>query len=84
MSPIPGPKVPASNPDRHLFCKEALEEAFENVAMLAEAAGWGGDEVATALVSLADHHVMKRACNAHMDDLIARISDQKGPDLSHA
>jgi hypothetical protein len=78
MSPIPGPKVPASNPDRHLFCEEAIEEAFVNVATLAEAAGWDGDEVATALVSLADHHVMKRACNMHLNTLIARISDQKG------
>ena len=73
MSPIPGPKVPANNPDRFLFCEEAIEEAFENVATLAEAPGWHGDEVATALVSLADHHVMKRACNAATDTLIQSI-----------
>jgi hypothetical protein len=60
MSPIPGPKVPASNPDRHLFCERAIKEAFQDVATLAEAAGWDGGEVAAALVSLADHHMMGR------------------------
>ena len=78
MSPIPGPKVPLSNPDRQLFCKEAIEEAFETVATLAGAAGWDGDEVAAALVSLADHHMMGRFANAKLGELIAPISDQKG------
>jgi hypothetical protein len=70
--------MPASDPDRHLFCEEAIEETFQNVATLAEAAGWGGNEMATALVSVADHHMMGRFANAKLDELIARISDQKG------
>ena len=55
-----------------------MEEAFKDVATLSEAAGWDGDEVAAALVSLADHHMMGRFANAKLDELIARISDQKG------
>ena len=73
MSSIPGPKVRKDNPDRHVFCEEAIEEAFQNVAILAEAAGWDGDEVATALVNLADHHIMTRAANVETDQLIDRI-----------
>jgi len=76
MSPIPGPKVPASNPDRHVLCEEAIEDAFVNVATLAEAAGWDGDEVAAALVSLADRQMMGRLVNAKLDELNARVFDQ--------
>ena len=78
MSPIPGPKVPASNPDRHVLCEEAIEDAFVNVATLAEAAGWDGDEVAAALVSLADRQMMGRLVNAKLNELNARVFDQKG------
>jgi hypothetical protein len=78
ISPIPGPKVPASNPDRHLFCEEAIEEAFQNVAALAEATGWDGNEVAAALVSLADHHLMGRIANRKLNDVIARLSSNDG------
>lgn len=61
------PETSRSHPDRHLACQEALEPAFQALAEAAEQSGWSGDEVAAALVDLADHHMLARAANAETE-----------------
>lgn len=67
---IAPPETGHDHPDRHLSCQEALEPAFQAIAQAAEQSGWSGDEVAAALVDLADHHMLARAANAETDQQI--------------
>lgn len=55
-----GPQIPAEHQDRLINCEADLEPVFKALAEIAERAGWSGDEVATALVNLADNHVLWR------------------------
>lgn len=43
------------HPDRFLQCQEALSDGLSDVALAAIAAGWRPEEVAAALVELADY-----------------------------
>lgn len=58
MKDIQSPKILPDDPDRFVRCQEALEKAFGEVASRAVAAGWKDDEVAGALVELADAHAL--------------------------
>lgn len=59
--------------DRFLLCQEALETAFINLAAAAADAGWERDEVAAALVELADNNVLSLRANK---DLIWKLAAQ--------
>jgi DNA ligase D-like protein (predicted ligase) len=55
---VPAPEVPVDGPNRSLRCQSAMQIAFQNMAERAMAAGWREQEVAAALVDLADNHML--------------------------
>ncbi|MEG4416954.1 hypothetical protein Q5692_40225 [Microcoleus sp. C2C3] len=55
MRKIPAPKHPKYHPDRDFLCQEALEGEFLSLADQAHLSGWSPEEVATALMELADN-----------------------------
>jgi hypothetical protein len=77
MEHIPSPKTPAVHPDRFLNCQEAMADAFCQLAEQAVAAGWREDEVAGALVDLADCHMLALASNLDTERLIAEAIKSK-------
>lgn len=52
------PPTTEKHPDRFLQCQEAMAGAFTDVAMAAMEAGWKPEEVASAMVELADHMML--------------------------
>ena len=62
-TPIARPKLDAEDPDRTIECQFVLEPDFQRLACRAEAAGWSGDEVASALVGLARAYERNRRVN---------------------
>lgn len=73
MPYIPPPTLPPGDPDRHLKCQEAMDVALQEVALAAIKAGWDQQEVATALVELADAQVLAMIENIAVDDDIERL-----------
>lgn len=73
MPKIPSPKHSKRHPDRDLLCQEALEAEFQLLADRAQAAGWSREEVATALMELADNHFLAMNANAEMFELGAGV-----------
>jgi len=67
------PTLPPGDPDRHLKCQEAMDVALQEVALAAIKAGWDQQEVATALVELADAQVLAMIENIAVDDDIERL-----------
>lgn len=62
MKPIPSPpKNP--DPDRFLRCQEAMADGVSGVALAAMKAGWQPEEVAAALVELADDVMLGMIAN---------------------
>ena len=49
---------PGNHPDRFLKCQEALADSLSEVALAGMAAGWRPEEVAAALVELADNAML--------------------------
>ncbi len=70
---IPEPTLPPGDPDRHLKCQDAVHIAFQQLCDDAVAAGWEATEVATALVEVADAHVLMLIENGQVDDLLATL-----------
>lgn len=64
------PTMPADDPDRFLKCQDAVHIAFQELAGRAVAAGWSEQEVAAALVDVADNHMLMLAVNRGTDLLI--------------
>jgi hypothetical protein len=54
-----------AHPDRFLHCQEQMETAFTAMVEAAVLSGWHPEEVAAALVELADNHML--AVLAHRD-----------------
>ncbi len=52
------PPPPGKHPDRFLQCQEALADSLSEVALAGTAAGWRPEEVAAALVELADNAML--------------------------
>jgi hypothetical protein len=77
MLPISAPKVPINNPARRLQCQQAIEHAFQEMAEQAERSGWGGDEIASAFIALANHHILARATKAEKAAMIERVHQWK-------
>jgi hypothetical protein len=69
------PSLPDSDdPDRFLRCQESMDDAFAGVAASAVLAGWHPEEVAAALVELADNHMLSVLANR---DLARDLADLK-------
>ena len=66
MNRIPSP--PANgHPDRFLRCQEAMDDAVAAVASAAIDAGWTPEEVAAALVELADNLMLSVLANRDLE-----------------
>lgn len=77
MSTISRPVVSADHPDRYANCQESLREVFQSVLDRAVAAGWGEPEVASAIVELAENHLLTTASRTEtraVIDIIRRIT----------
>jgi hypothetical protein len=73
MPKIPAPKHPKCHPDRSLHCQEAIEAEFQLLAAKAEAAGWSREDVAEALIELADNNYLAMNAETEMFDLGAGV-----------
>lgn len=62
MKPIQPPPH-TFDPDRFLHCQEALADGIADVALAAIKAGWQAEEVAAALVELADNIMLGMIAN---------------------
>jgi len=69
--PIDPPKLPEDNPDRGLECETSVEDEFRRPVDQIEAAGWTGDEAATAVFSLALNWLDQRAASEEDEGRIA-------------
>jgi hypothetical protein len=61
------PPTTDRHPDRFLQCQEAMAGAFSEVAMAAVQAGWKPEEIASAMVELADHMMLGVIANRDHD-----------------
>jgi len=61
------PPTTEKHPDRFLQCQEAMAGAISDVAMAAVEAGWKPEEVASAMVELADHMMLGMIANRDRD-----------------
>ncbi|MFJ6328499.1 MULTISPECIES: hypothetical protein [unclassified Rhizobium] len=80
MPYIPPPTLPPEDPDRHLKCQDAIHVAFSDLARAAVEAGWDEQEVATALVEVADAHVLTVIENAGLVDALSRFKKRFRPE----
>ncbi|MEB2846726.1 hypothetical protein GAO09_10930 [Rhizobiales bacterium RZME27] len=62
------PPTTDRHPDRFLQCQEAMAGAFTDVALQAVKAGWNPEEVASALVELADHMMLGMIANRDLTE----------------
>jgi hypothetical protein len=83
LDTIKAPQLPADNADRILRCRDALESAFEALAIEAEQAGWSGDESGIALFLIAVEHMKIREANRRMDCEIQRANVAVGRQFIH-
>lgn len=67
---LTSPRFPARHPDRHIDCQEILEDRVITIVDDARAAGWSVEEIAVALVELADNMVLGNRANANMETTI--------------
>lgn len=76
MKPIaPPPKT--AHPGRFIRCQEAPEDALAQVAAAGIEAGWEPEEVATALVELADHRMLALIANRDVDRELAFLNTKR-------
>lgn len=71
MKPVV-PPTPDDHPDRFLQCQEAMAGVTE-VALSAIDAGWKPEEVAAALVELADHMMLGVIAGRDIDRDVAFV-----------
>jgi hypothetical protein len=64
---LKSPRFPPFHPDRHQDCQELLEDRVNIIVDDALAAGWSIEELATALVELADNMVLGHRSNQQME-----------------
>lgn len=64
---LKSPRFPPFHRDRHLDCQEILEDRVNIIVDDARAAGWSVEELATALVELADNMVLGHRSNQQME-----------------
>jgi len=61
------PRFPVRYPNRHIDCQEILEDRVTTIVDDARAAGWSVEEIAIALLELADNMVLGHTANASME-----------------
>ncbi|MBO0145379.1 hypothetical protein JZX87_30105 [Agrobacterium sp. Ap1] len=61
------PPTPHKHLDRFLQCQDAMAGPLTDIAMSAVNAGWNPEEVAAALVELADHLMLGMIANRDLD-----------------
>lgn len=66
---------PSTNrhPDRFLALQDAMADEISDLAISAVDAGWGPEEVAAALVELADHLMLGVIANRDLDRALASL-----------
>lgn len=69
---------PLPPPDRYLDCQFALEPSFQALAETCEAQGWSSDEVAYALLGLAEARLLTLAANEQVEDTIKLMRERRG------
>jgi len=74
MSPFAPPHF-EQHPDRFLQCQEALESSVLAVVEAMTDAGWGPEEVAAALVELADNNMLSVLANRDLKHELATIKE---------
>ena len=77
MPHIPSPPVNDDHPDRYTWCQFSLHREFEAIATRAVAAGWDEREVASALVDLADNHMLGLITTGEVDAMLKAIKKCK-------
>lgn len=68
---------PLPPPDRYLDCQLALEPSFQALAETCEAQGWSPDEVAYALLGLAEARLLTLAANEQVEDTIKLMRERR-------
>lgn len=71
------PPSTSRHPDRFLLCHEAVEDQVTDIALSAVNAGWQPEEVAAALVELADHMMQGMIANRDLEHDLAALRNQK-------
>lgn len=64
---------PEWEPDRLLRCQESMEDAVLTAAEAAALAGWSPEEVAAALVELADNYMLSILANRDLSRDLAAL-----------
>lgn len=64
---LKSPQFPARHPDRHIDGQEFLEDRVVTIVDDARAAGWSVEEIAVALVELADNMVLGHRANVNLE-----------------
>ncbi len=72
MNPIPSPPA-EGDPDRFLRCQDAMDDLVAAVALAAVDAGWTPEEVAAALVELADNLMLSVLANRGLERDLAGL-----------
>lgn len=62
-----------AHPDRLLRCQEALEDAVLAAVDAVSLAGWTPEEVAAALIELADNHMLSLLANRDLASELAAL-----------
>lgn len=78
MSDVFPPDIPKDHADRFIRCQEAMHIGFAAFVDRAVTAGWGADEVLTAIIELADNHGLMLAANADLDAALAVLKRPRG------
>ena len=69
---------PDEHPDRFVRCQEHMEAAFSAVAEAAVKSGWRPEEVAAALVELADNHMLATLANRDFERALGFAGTDNG------
>jgi hypothetical protein len=76
MTQTPSPPSP-THPDRFLRCQEALDDAFATAVEAAVEAGWHPEEVAAAMVEIADNHMLSVLANRGLERDLAILKKRR-------
>jgi CDP-diacylglycerol pyrophosphatase len=64
------PIVAEDHPDRLIWCEFAMQTEFLMLAQRAKELGWRDQEIAVALVNLADNNMLALIANGRIEDAL--------------